>query len=93
MEDDKSFEPLNLLLCSQLINTYNTTILGKMDLHMQEALLNEAQNKAEICAMTNKQKENNQANNQPTNHVTKKLNFVACQVTNDILLFFSVFGT
>ena len=57
MEDVKSFEPLNLLLCSQLINTYNTTILGKMDLHMQEALLNEAQKKAEICATTNKQNE------------------------------------
>jgi hypothetical protein len=57
MDTHKPFEPLNLLLCSQLINTYNTTILGKMDLHMQEALLNEAQKKAEICATTNKQKD------------------------------------
>lgn len=37
MDIEKPFEPLNVLLCSQLINTYNTTILDKIDLHIQEA--------------------------------------------------------
>jgi len=54
MDIEKRFEPLNVLLCSQLINTYNTTILDKMDLHIQEALKEEA---ALFCATTNKQKE------------------------------------
>ena len=59
MDDDHmdNGKPLDLLLCSQLINTYNTTILGKMDLHMQEALRDEAEKKAAICATTNKQNE------------------------------------
>ena len=59
MDDDHmdTDKPLDLLLCSQLINTYNTTILGKMDLHMQEALRDEAEKKAAICATTNKQNE------------------------------------
>ena len=48
MDVDKSPEEY---LCTKLINTYNTTILDEMDLDMQEALKEQANN----CAHTNKQ--------------------------------------
>ena len=48
MDIDKSPEEI---LCSKLINTYNTTILDEMDLDMQDSLREEA----EKCADTNKQ--------------------------------------
>ena len=50
MDVDKSPEEY---LCTTLINTYNTTILDEMDLDMQEALKEQANN----CAHTNKQGE------------------------------------
>ena len=47
MDVDKSSEEI---LCSKLINTYNTTILDEMDLDMQEALRKQAKAKAKECA-------------------------------------------